>query len=805
MNNNFFNDYSGLNTLEWWMGQVVDEKNWAGNENDKIHKRDDIEGWGKRYKVRIFGRDSKRKDTADDELEMAEVLFPVTAGSGHAGGGQTANIRQGAYVVGFYKDGVDATEPIIMGVFGNNPQTRLEGKDPSEGFIARSGYKGLTGDKEVATKNIYAEGPSSTYFDESICVNPLAYNVNLVDQVKDGTPCEFIPKTRACEGPGGEMRGMQSAIKNALAKINRIKAEANSFIGAASDLNSDINTIINDATNLISQGLKVTIDKMRGYVVNKLNAGISDLIDMLPPNQRPGANETVETATDTLQCVFNKIIKGLAGLVEKLLREIIDQYINAPMCAVEQFLSSLLGSVLGEITGAIQGALSILNSIFGVAIDFVGKVLDVLSIVSGVLNFLSCDEEPACTAGDQWSFWNGASCALDDVSAGLSSITEGLISEPSTAPPCNTSQLPCGPPVINISGSTGSGALANPIISATGAILGLDLVNGGSGYTTPPNVIITQNCDNGNGAVIQAVLDTQISGTAGTGTGTGTAGTGTGTGTGTAGTGTGTGTGTAGTGTIIRFNVIDSGTGYLPAPDGSTGGNGIKFSEPNDTIIKTPGSGYLSPQKPGNVVNVVPGDVVYLPPSTIVQVFDPNGNIVQTLNGLGQLTPIGITTTGSFTTPEPIPGVGSGSSTRTNPLIGLPGIPDSLSNPGGSYPVVLEIGNVFIKNPGVNYSSEDPIVIIPDNGAILIPIYNDVGSLTDVKIERPGIGFTEYPRVFIDSEFGINAEIIPQFKITRVGDLAEDKDIIPTNEQIINVVDCVGKILPKTSFNIVPR
>ena len=243
----------------------------------------------------------------------------------------------------------------------------------------------------------------------------------------------------------------------------------------------------------------------------------------------------------------------------------------------------------------------------------------------------------------------------------------------------------------------------------------------------------------------------------------------------------------------------------MPAPDGSTGGNGIKFSEPNDTIIKTIKSGYLFPQKPGNVVNVIFGDVVYLPPSTFVQVFDSNGNIVQTLNGLGQLTPIGITTTGSFTTPEPIPGVGSGSSTRTNPLIGLPGIPESLNSPGGSYPVVLEIGNVFIKDPGVNYSSEDPIIIIPDNGAILIPIYNDVGSLTDVKIERPGIGFTEYPRVFIDSEFGINANIIPQFNIIRIGDLTEGKDIIPTNEQIINVVDCVGKILPKTSFDIVPR
>lgn len=776
MNNNFFNDYSGLNTLQWWMGQVVDEKNWTKNETNVNHKRDDIAGWGKRYKVRIFGRDSKKKDTKDDELEMADVLFPVTAGSGHAGAHQTANIRQGAYVIGFYKDGVDATEPIIMGVLANNPQTRLYGGDPSEGFIPRTGYKGLTGDKKAANKNFYVEGPSSIFFDEAGNVNPLSYNINILDQVKDGNPCEFIPKTKACEGPGGETRGIQSAIKKALADINRIKAETGTFIGAATNLNTNINRVINDAVNLISQCLKVTIDKIRGYVVNKLNAGVSDLIHFLPPNQRPGANEATEKATDTLQCVFNKIIKGLTGLVEKLLRGIIDQYINAPLCAIEQFLSSIFGSVLGEITNAIQAALSALNSIFGAAINFVGQALDVLSLLFGALNFLSCDEPPACTTGDQWSFWNGASCALDGVSKTLSSITEGLIASADSAPLCNTSQFPCGPPIINILGPTGNGALANPVISATGAILGIDLIRGGSGYVAPPNVILTQDCDNGGGAVIIPILDTQVTPTTG-----------------------------VGIGSIVGFNIIDSGTGYLPAPNGSTGGNGVTFSQPCDTVVKTVKSGYEAAKKPGTVVSVVPGDLVYLPPATVVEVFDSTGVLVQTLNGLGQLTPITITSAGSFTSPDCVPGVGSGSGTAANPLIGSPGISISPSNPGGSYPVVLEIGSVIINDPGLNYSPGDPIRIIPDNGASLIPVYNDAGVLTDVKIENPGIGFTEYPNVFIESETGINAEIIPQFKIIRIGDLSQDKDIVPTDAQIIHVVDCVGKIPPKTTFDIVPR
>jgi hypothetical protein len=838
MANNYFNEHLGLTTLEWWTGQVVDEKNWAGNENDKIHKRDDIPGWGKRYKVRIFGRDSAVKDCPDDQLEMAEVLYPVTAGSGHAGATQTANIRQGTYVYGFYKDGIDATEPIIMGVMGNNSQTRLYGGDPVKGLTPRTGYKGLNGDKKVATKNLYAEGPSSIPFFEGI--TPRAWLVSILDQVKDGSPCEFIPKIQVCEGPGGGIKGIQSAIKNALALINRIKSEANTFMGAVSSLSSSINNVISNAAGLITQMVKNIIDKMRGYVVNKINAGIAKLIPVLPPNKAAAANGGSEKITDALQCAFNKIIKGLLALVEKLLKDIVDQYINAPMCAAEQFLANLLNSVLGSITGAIDSALSGISSIFGVAMDFVGNVLDVLSIVSGVIKFLSCDEVQDCSMGDQWSFWNGANCVLDKVSAGLSSITSGLVGVGSSVPPCNTSQFPCGPPNISISGfGGGSGALANPIISATGSILGVDLVRGGNGYTSPPNVIVTQNCNNGNGAVIRSIIGTNTDATTtitdGNGNTTtitgGTATTSGDTTTITGGTiatngnstindatttitdGNGNTTtitgGTAitnadttiitggtittedsGNGSVIGFEIIDPGTGYLSAPDGSTGGDNIKLSEPFDTIIKKVRTGYQKSKKPGKVVKVIPGDIVYLPPSTVVQVFDSKGGLVQTLNGLGQLTPITIKSSGSFTTPK---------------YVGNPVVPTSPSIPGGTYPVVLEIGDVVINDPGVNYDPTDPIVITPDNGAVLTPTYDDAGALIDVTIENPGIGFTDYPNIYIDSVNGINAEIIPQFKIIRLGNLSQEKDIVPTDAQIIHVVDCVGRIPPKTTFDIVPR
>ena len=62
---NLTNQYikTGLtkNIMYWWTGQVVDESTWVANEVLENHTRDEIKGHGKRYRIRIFGRDSEVK------------------------------------------------------------------------------------------------------------------------------------------------------------------------------------------------------------------------------------------------------------------------------------------------------------------------------------------------------------------------------------------------------------------------------------------------------------------------------------------------------------------------------------------------------------------------------------------------------------------------------------------------------------------------------------------------------------------------------------------------------------------------
>ena len=59
------------------------------------------------------------------------------------------------------------------------------------------------------------------------------------------------------------------------------------------------------------------------------------------------------------------------------------------------------------------------------------------------------------------------------------------------------------PPNVVFMGGGGVGAVANPIIGDDGAVLGVDLVNGGFGYKYPPIVHIQDDSGIGAGAVVK--------------------------------------------------------------------------------------------------------------------------------------------------------------------------------------------------------------------------------------------------------------------------------------------------------------
>ena len=128
----------------WWIGQIPDDATWRENINPGVYPgKDDQSGWGRRYKVRIIGIHDKDEETIpSDQLPWANVMYPITAGSGAANAFQSPQIRQGNFVFGFFMDGPDQQVPVIMGILGNNPQTPLSTSvgTSEDNFSAVSGY-----------------------------------------------------------------------------------------------------------------------------------------------------------------------------------------------------------------------------------------------------------------------------------------------------------------------------------------------------------------------------------------------------------------------------------------------------------------------------------------------------------------------------------------------------------------------------------------------------------------------------------------------------------------------------------------
>ena len=128
----------------WWVGQIPDDSTWRENINPGVYpSKDGQTGWGRRYKVRIIGIHDKDEETIpSDQLPWANVMYPITAGSGAANAFQTPQIRQGNFVFGFFMDGQDQQVPVIVGILGNNPQTPLSTSTGTskDNFGGTSGY-----------------------------------------------------------------------------------------------------------------------------------------------------------------------------------------------------------------------------------------------------------------------------------------------------------------------------------------------------------------------------------------------------------------------------------------------------------------------------------------------------------------------------------------------------------------------------------------------------------------------------------------------------------------------------------------
>ena len=115
--NEIVEDFMGKNGFVWWTG-VVEEL----SDPLKIG----------RVRVRIFGFHSPDKTVLPTEnLPWAIPLQPITSAAISGVGTSPTGLVAGSWVMGFFRDGRNAQDPVVMGSFAGIPQ---DVSDPNEGF-----------------------------------------------------------------------------------------------------------------------------------------------------------------------------------------------------------------------------------------------------------------------------------------------------------------------------------------------------------------------------------------------------------------------------------------------------------------------------------------------------------------------------------------------------------------------------------------------------------------------------------------------------------------------------------------------
>ena len=751
--------FLGRDGFIWWIGQIVDQTQWAGNLGGSPTKTtEDQKGFGFRYKVRIMGyHTAAPTDLPDDQLPWASVMLPVTAGVS-GGGVSTPNLRQGDFVQGYFLDGEDAQQPVIMGVIGYNQYTAVMKNIPDTGFKPFSGYttedqvpqgalpttqeeaKGVAEDVDVSktnNKEVLETGVSQVGRDDG------ATNEQYLNEKKSST----IASNSDCDkAPTGSI---QREMKNMIAEVQRIQKTATDWETKVStkidNIEKEVAKVKDNATKAITGDVKRITTELQKNALKKVNDALSDTYYEVFPTELPLLKEKAEEANSELACAFKNIMKNLTGMVGNFLNQIMDRFINTPICAVENFVGSLLGKIGGLIDSAVSSVMAPIKALLAGMGIASSSLDDVLGFATDLLSFLSCDEDPKCSDVKEWNPINGpeitatldlfsivskakqASRLVQNAVSGFANLGDAISNVAKNADfsdvfqdSCNVGPVFCGPPTVEFIGGGGSGATGNVIVSALTTVLGVDIITPGGGYIGAPRLKFLDSCDSGKGATGRAVIED---------------------------------------GQVVKVIMDDTGIDYLPSPDGSQGGDGRTWAGPDETTVKREDGTYDIPYQPGVVVDLEPGD----------EWTPPGGG------------PILITEPEYITTPLPTGPVGRG----TFPSTGA-----------GDYPVVLEIDEINVTNPGFGYNPDtDKVIIEPSKGAELKIKTDPLGSVTGVDVVNGGIGFNEDPKIYIQSDSGYNAKMIPVFKVNRVGEDASPEVIAAAGTPgVIQVIDCVGKV-----------
>ena len=420
----------GRDGFSWWIGRVAHSKYWkdanvALSQDSKIAQR---------CKVRIIGYHPWDNSLREEELPWAHVLMDPITGSGQGGLGDTMCLAGGETCIGFFLDGEEAQQPVVLGLLHKHAEVKniiQETQLFEEGTSGFKPFTGVPGGKVTATKratvlteSVSKKSPAVTGKIKQL--TDIATDVgDAIEGTLDKTASAFFPKGRSSAAAdalekdttkswmppslcGDDAIGqMTQTIQDFITFTNGLESALGEFIDPITNKLIDMRYKIQSMSKQIAGIIKGVINNLRDGLISKV-LSMFKIFSALQKKINPAdfflgplASKATKKILALLYCVFGNVMGKLEDFLANMLNNLIGNTVNAPFCAAQQFVSGILAKAMDLIEDLTGPILKGIDWLTGGLANIKGVLSKVSNLARKIFSFIDCDALK-CDKPSEW-------------------------------------------------------------------------------------------------------------------------------------------------------------------------------------------------------------------------------------------------------------------------------------------------------------------------------------------------------------------------------------------------------------------
>ena len=406
-------NFSGKDGFSWWIGRVAHPSYWkmqnlasaaAGSASHRV-------------KVRIIGYHPWDDTLPESDLPWANVLMDPVTGSGQGSMGDTLNLVGGETAIGFFSDGEEAQQPVIIGLLNRSPEATnsiTESEIESSGSNQFRPFTGYPGRDPAPTKKTpeiiedpaIVENSPKKVESGKVKKSRVRESGNVL-HTEDGTLTTSAAaaaferdntkeqdKPSTCED--NVVGDISQALTDFVAFASVLESFQGNFIDPLTNAIVDMEQQIRDTARAVQRIIKKALNNIRTGLIKrimglfKIFAAIGKRLNPFNFFLGPAAQKAFKKIIKIIFCLFDTIFGDIFGFIENLIKSLLGRVINVGICAVEQFTSGILSKLMDLIKKITGPILAGINWLTGGLANITNVLSKVSSYARQIIAFLDC-------------------------------------------------------------------------------------------------------------------------------------------------------------------------------------------------------------------------------------------------------------------------------------------------------------------------------------------------------------------------------------------------------------------------------